>query len=355
MQTITRNDENPIGILDIAFLEFTLPLTKDSKEDPLIKNLFQDTFAFQPIASHKQQPIDLYRQGKIDFIINYAGMSFARTFSTNHGPSVCGMGLKTIDAKTAFNEAVKRGAKPFNDTKYNSYGFPTIYGIGDSLIYFVDDKSLSYLYKNQFKENKQVLTKDFGLKKIDHLTNNVYQGDLIKWQKFYESIFNFRETRYFDIKGKKTGLISKVMTSPGGTVTIPINEPSDKKSQIQEYLDEYKGEGIQHIALKTSDLIQSVTCLKNAGVEFLDVPDTYYEVLLERIPQVTEDINTLKDLKILVDGDSEGYLLQIFTQNVIGPIFFEIIQRKNHDGFGEGNFQALFDAIERDQKRRGYL
>ena len=178
---------------------------------------------------------------------------------------------------------------------------------------------------------------------------------MIKWQRFYESIFNFRETRYFDIKGKETGLISKVMTSPNGTVTIPINEPSDKKSQIQEYLEEYKGEGIQHIALETSDIIYSVTCLRNAGLEFLDVPDTYYDVLLERIPHLTEDIHILKDLKILADGDNEGYLLQIFTKNVIGPIFFEIIQRKNHDGFGEGNFQALFDAIERDQRKRGYL
>ena len=356
MQMTAHNDNNPIGILDVAFLEFTLPLVNDSK-DPAIANLFQNNFAFQPVATHKQQNIDLYRQENIDFIINYSGMSFASTFASKHGPSACGMGLKTIDAKTAFDKAVKRGAKPFNDTKYNSYDFPAVYGIGDSLIYFVDETNLSHLYENQFKTNTPTSTNSssFGLKRIDHLTNNVYQGDLAKWQKFYESIFNFRETRFFDIKGKETGLISKVMTSPGGAVTIPINEPSDKKSQIQEYLEEYKGEGIQHIALETSNIIHSVTCLKNAGVEFLDVPDTYYEVLLERIPQVTENIDVLKDLKILVDGDSEGYLLQIFTKNAIGPIFFEIIQRKNHDGFGEGNFQALFDAIERDQKRRGYL
>lgn len=352
MQAIDKKDDNPTGILSVAFLEFTLPLIDNSKTDLSIGNLFHDNFAFQHVASHKEQCIDLYRQGEIDFIINYVGTSFAGTFSAQHGPSVCGMGLKTINAEAAFNETVKRGAKPFKNTNHNSYDFPAIYGIGDSLIYFLDDMSN---YEKQFKENTFNSTKNFGLKRIDHATNNVYQGDLIKWQKFYESIFNFRETRYFDIKGKETGLISKVMTSPGGTITIPINEPIDTKSQIQEYLDEYKGEGIQHIALETSDIIHSVTCLRNAGVEFLDVPDTYYDVLLERIPLVTEDINILKDLKILVDGDDEGYLLQIFTKNVIGPIFFEIIQRKNHSGFGEGNFQALFDAIERDQKRRGYL
>ena len=355
MQAVEKNNDNPIGILNVAFLEFTSPSTDDLEDNSLIKKLFYNNFAFQLVASHKDQHIELYRQGKIDFIVNYVDKSFSGAFSAKHGPSVCGMGLKTIDAEKAFNEAIKRGAKPFEDTKYNSYGVPAIYGIGDSLIYFVDVNSLSYLYENQFKENKMVPTKNFGLKRIDHLTNNVYQGVLIKWQKFYESIFNFRETRYFDIKGQKTGLISKVMTSPNDAVTIPINEPSDKKSQIQEYLEEYKGEGIQHIALETSDIIYSVTCLKNAGVEFLNVPDTYYDVLLERIPHLTEDIHILKDLKILVDGDNEGYLLQIFTKNVIGPIFFEIIQRKNHDGFGEGNFQALFDAIERDQRKRGYL
>ena len=352
VHAIEKKDDNPIGILNVAFLEFTLPLIDNSKIDPLIENLFHNNFAFQKAASHREQRIDLYRQGEIDFIINYVGTSFAGTFSTQHGPSVCGMGLKTINAETAFNETVKRGAKPFKNTKHNSYGFPAIYGIGDSLIYFVDDASN---YKEQFKETNLTPMKDFGLERIDHLTNNVHQDHLVKWQKFYESILDFKETRYFDIKGKQTGLISKVMTSPGGAITIPINEPTDTKSQIQEYLDEYRGEGIQHIALKTSDIIHSVTCLRNAGVEFLDVPDTYYDVLLERIPQVTEDIHTLKNLKILVDGDDEGYLLQIFTKNVIGPIFFEIIQRKNHSGFGEGNFQALFDAIERDQKKRGYL
>jgi 4-hydroxyphenylpyruvate dioxygenase len=176
-----------------------------------------------------------------------------------------------------------------------------------------------------------------------------------KWCDFYQDLFGFTERRYFDIRGQKTGLVSKVMRSPCGKITVPINEPTDAKSQIQEYLDEYHGSGIQHIALLTDDIVSTVDQLRRQGIEFLDVPDTYYEILPQRLPQITEDIERLKKLRILVDGDDKGYLLQIFTKNVIGPIFFEIIQRKGHDGFGEGNFQALFDAIERDQQARGYL
>ncbi|MCB0363077.1 MAG: VOC family protein, partial [Bdellovibrionales bacterium] len=172
---------------------------------------------------------------------------------------------------------------------------------------------------------------------------------------FYQKIFEFREVRYFDIKGEKTGLISKVMRSPCGKITIPINEPTDSQSQIQEYLEEYHGSGIQHLAFLTENIVESIRHLRGSGINFLDVPDTYYEVLKDRVPNVKEDIGILSNLKVLVDGDQEGYLLQMFTQNLVGPIFFEIIQRKNHFGFGEGNFQALFDAIERDQKRRGYL
>ena len=187
------------------------------------------------------------------------------------------------------------------------------------------------------------------------MTNNVPKGELDKWAKFYEDVFNFREIRFFDIKGSATGLLSRAMRSPCGKITIPINEPTEDKSQIQEYLDEYKGSGIQHIALLTEDICSSVQNVKKQGVETLDVPDTYYEMLGDRVPNITEDFNTLKSLRLLADGDDEGYLLQIFSQNVIGPIFYEFIQRKNHWGFGEGNFQALFEAIERDQKRRGVL
>ncbi|MCJ8278165.1 MAG: 4-hydroxyphenylpyruvate dioxygenase, partial [Bdellovibrionales bacterium] len=190
---------------------------------------------------------------------------------------------------------------------------------------------------------------------IDHMTNNVPKGELDKWAQFYENVFNFREIRFFDIKGDTTGLLSRAMRSPCGKITIPINEPTEDKSQIQEYLNEYNGSGIQHIALLTEDICDSVKGVKDAGIPTLDVPDTYYEVLNDRVPNITEDMNTLKNLRLLADGDDEGYLLQIFTQNVIGPIFYEFIQRKNHWGFGEGNFQALFEAIERDQRRRGVL
>jgi 4-hydroxyphenylpyruvate dioxygenase len=187
------------------------------------------------------------------------------------------------------------------------------------------------------------------------MTNNVPVQEMQKWCDFYENLFNFKETRFFNIKGEQTGLISKVMSSPCQKLAIPINEPTDPKSQIQEYIDEYKGSGIQHIALGTDDIVATVAEMRKQGIEFLDVPDTYYDALKERLPLVTEDIERLKELKILVDGDDKGYLLQIFTKNLFGPIFIEIIQRKKHNGFGEGNFQALFDAIERDQRERGVL
>ena len=194
-----------------------------------------------------------------------------------------------------------------------------------------------------------------GFLLVDHMTNNVPRGKLDFWAGFYENVFNFREFRFFDIKGIKTGLLSRAMRSPCGKITIPINEPTENQSQIQEYIDEYKGSGIQHVALLTKDICSSVKKIKEENIETLDVPDTYYEVLEDRVSNITENMEELKDLRILADGDEKGYLLQIFTQNVIGPIFYEFIQRKNHSGFGEGNFQALFEAIERDQKRRGVL
>ena len=250
---------------------------------------------------------------------------------------------------------MERGAKAYEG---QGHSFKAIYGVGDSLIYFVDSYKKKDVYRDEFEYISDIFetTKtDVGLTFIDHMTNNVPMGDMDKWYDFYVKVFNFRQIKYFDIEGKKTGLLSRAMRSPCDGITIPINEPKDNKSQIQEYLEEYRGPGIQHVALHTDDIIKSVSILKDRGVEFLDVPDTYYEALPKRLPQITEDISQLQALKILADGDSEGYLLQIFTKNVIGPIFFEIIQRKNHGGFGEGNFQALFDAIEEDQRCRGYL
>ncbi|MCB0370498.1 MAG: 4-hydroxyphenylpyruvate dioxygenase, partial [Bdellovibrionales bacterium] len=226
-----------------------------------------------------------------------------------------------------------------------------------SLIYFYDDNNKNLIYQELFRLSFPLSEpKGFGMINIDHFTNNVPKGEMQKWCDFYEKTFNFKDVRYFDIKGQKTGLQSRVMRSPCGTFSIPINEPTEGKSQIQEYLEEYKGSGIQHLALLTNDIVHTLESSKSQNLEYLTPPpNTYYEMLKDRLPIVKEDVNQLQQNAILVDGDPEGYLLQIFTKNVIGPIFYEIIQRKNHFGFGEGNFQALFDAIERDQELRGYL
>jgi 4-hydroxyphenylpyruvate dioxygenase len=341
--------DNPIGLDGMEFIEYSTP------EPEKLAKLFTQ-FGFQKIGEHKTKKVSLYSQGGIHYVLNTENDSFAQTFSRRHGPSVCATGFRVKDAVKAFEVAVSRGAKPCPASKHHS--FPAVYGIGNSVIYFIDQyKSTNpfNVYEPDFNLSTKAPVVGIGLTVIDHLTNNVPKGEMVQWCEFYEKIFNFRETRYFDIKGKATGLYSKVMRSPCDKIIIPINEPTGQKSQIQEYLDEYKGSGIQHIALLTNDIIKTVKGLRNNGVGFLDVPETYYETLPKRMPNVTEDIDQLSELKILVDGDEEGYLLQIFTKTVIGPIFYEIIQRKNHDGFGEGNFQALFDAIEEDQRRRGYL
>ena len=341
----------------IDFIEYAGP------EPEQLKELFE-RLGFTEEALHREKPVRLFRQGDCRFVINGQKDSFAESFSRAHGgPSVCAMGFRVnMPAGKALELAVGRGAKAVERDSH-SHSFPAVYGVGDSLIYFVED----------YREGENHWTKKFrflnseteteppsaGLLTIDHLTNNVETGKMNYWHDFYKNVFDFSERRYFDIRGSKTGLLSKVMRSPCNTITIPINEPSPdeagKKSQIQEYIEEYKGAGIQHIALSARDIVSSVSRLRKSGLEFLDVPDTYYEDLKTRVPLVTEDMGQLRENKILADGDEKGYLLQIFTKNAIGPIFYEIIQRKGHEGFGEGNFQALFDAIERDQIKRGYI
>lgn len=342
-------NENPIKIFGIEFVEYGGP-------DPAALEKLFDGLGFTKIAKHPEQEIDLFKQHDIRFLLNRQSGSFCEAFHKDHGPSICSMGWRVEDAELAFNESVKRGAKPYEgaDQKLGSESLKAVYGIGDSLIYFVDkfDDDTIFGKYEQITDEKQW---DKPLLRIDHLTNNVPAGEMQKWCDFYEKIFGFAETRYFDIRGQKTGLLSKVMSTPDKSIIIPINEPTEDKSQIQEYLDEYKGPGIQHVALSTGDICENLERFRANGINFLDVPDTYYDVVKERIPKLEENVDTLKKLKILVDGDEEGYLLQIFSKNVIGPIFYEIIQRKNHWGFGEGNFQALFDAIERDQKERGFL
>lgn len=341
--------ENPVGLDGMEFIEYATP------EPEKLEKLFHQ-MGFQKIGTHKHKKVSLYAQGGIHFILNHETDSFAQKFSHQHGPSVCATGFRVKNAEKAFEAAVARGAKPCPASKHHS--FPAVYGIGDSVIYFIDQYAQAEAYK-VYEPDFNLTTRETipgaGLLVIDHLTNNVPKGEMQVWCEFYEKIFNFRETRYFDIKGKQTGLYSKVMKSPCQKIIIPINEPTGQKSQIQEYLDEYHGSGIQHIALLTSDIIATVRILKKNGIEFLETPDTYYDLLLKRLPDITEDMDQLQELRILADGDEEGYLLQIFSKTVIGPIFYEIIQRKNHAGFGEGNFQALFDAIEEDQRRRGYL
>ena len=336
--------ENPVGIEGMAFLEYASP------KPEALKDLFR-RMGFTRTAKHKTTKVDYFEQNECVFLVNEEPGSFAEKFQKLHGPSACAMGWKVKNAQKAYEIAVSRGARPFEGD--GSVPFPAVYGIGDSLIYFVDNR---FYLRNQFKATHEAPVPQKGLLKIDHLTNNVPQGEMDKWCDFYAKIFNFKNVRYFDIKGLKTGLISKVMVSPGYKVLIPINESSDAKSQINEYLEEYKGSGIQHVAFLVSNAIAATEELVKEKIGFLDAPpDTYYEVLKKRLPLLWEETGKLQSLSLLADGDEAGYLVQIFTKNMIGPIFFEIIQRENHWGFGNGNFQALFDAIERDQMKRGYL
>ncbi len=352
--------ENPLGLDGIEFLEFC---ADDGKS--LAKKFRQ--FGMTEVAHHKTLPLKLFRQNDIHLIINETENSFAAEFKKMHGPSICGMGMRVKNAKQAFDKAVKLGARPFTGgEKASSWPMPAIYGIGDSLVYFVDQYTPSPSGTPTFDRGDIYQKFDFiteqhyptgkNLIVIDHLTNNVPRGEMNKWSEFYEKIFGFREQKYFDIRGKKTGLISKAMQSPCKKFSIPINEPTEGYSQIQEYLDEYKGSGIQHVAFLSENICREVETLIKEGVVFLDRPiDTYYEMLPGRLPNIKEDLAELKRLAILADGDKEGYLLQLFTKNQFGPIFIEIIERRGHDGFGDGNFQALFDAMEADQAKRGVL
>lgn len=344
--------KNPVGIHGVEFVEYSSP------EPAFLTKLFE-RMGFRSVSRVHGKNIQLFRQGEMSFILNCEPQTFASQFCQSHGPSICSVGFGVKDAEFAHRTAIQRGARPY-DGDHNQRGatpFPAVYGIGDSLIFFMDSKNKQKLYSEIFTVPQgEMHHRGVGLKGVDHFTNNVPQGDLQKWCDFYETVFAFYEARKFDIKGKQTGLFSKVMRSPCGTFSIPINEPTDSKSQIQEYLDEYKGSGIQHLALLCEDIVETLETMKSSQIQFLSPPPhTYYAALRERLPNVAEDLSELEKNAVLVDGDHEGYLLQIFTKNVIGPIFYEIIQRKNHFGFGEGNFQALFDAIEQDQRERGYL
>ncbi len=364
--------DNPMGTDGFEFIEFAAP-------DPAALGALFTSMGFVAVARHRHKDVTLYRQGEVNFIINAEKDAFAQRFARLHGPSICAIAFRVKDAAFAYRRALELGAWGFdNKAGPMELNIPAIKGIGDSLIYFVDrwqgkngaapgEIGNISIYDVDFVplldaqgQPVQSRPSGHGLTYIDHLTHNVFRGRMKEWAEFYERLFNFREVRYFDIEGKLTGLKSKAMTSPCGKIRIPINESSDDKSQIAEYLDLYHGEGIQHVALGTDDIYQTVEGMKSTGVVFQDTIDTYYDLVSKRLPEHNERLDELRRLRILIDGAAHQgapheLLLQIFTKEVIGPIFFEIIQRKGNEGFGEGNFKALFESIELDQIRRGVL
>ncbi|GEM75386.1 4-hydroxyphenylpyruvate dioxygenase [Vibrio sagamiensis] len=349
---------NPLGTDGFEFVEYT---AADDRGIDQLKALFI-SLGFAEIAKHRSKEAWLYRQGDINFIVNAQPHSQAEKFAREHGPSVCGMAFRVHDANSAMQHALQNGGEEYvTAIGPMELSIPAIYGIGESLLYFVDRYGKKSIYDVDFKfypdADERLAKADVGMYEIDHLTHNVKQGNMDLWAGFYERIGNFREIRYFDIEGKLTGLVSRAMTAPCGKIRIPINESSDDKSQIEEFIREYNGEGIQHIAMSTNDIYQTVKTLRDRGMDFMPTPDTYYEKVNERVQGHGEDLEKLHDLQILIDGApmKDGILLQIFTQTVIGPVFFEIIQRKGNEGFGEGNFKALFESIEEDQIRRGVL
>ncbi len=355
--------DNPMGTDGFEFIEYAAP-------DPVAMGALFERMGFKAIARHRHKAVTLYRQGEINFIINAEPDSFAQRFARQHGPSVCAIAFRVKDAKAAHERAISLGAWGYaGQAGPGELNIPAIKGIGDSIIYFID----RWRGKNGAKDGEignigfydvdfeplpgaELAPVGHGLTYIDHLTHNVHRGRMAEWADFYERLFNFREVRYFDIEGQATGVKSKAMTSPCGKIRIPINEEGKEQAgQIQEYLDMYRGEGIQHIAMGSDDLYATVDKLKARGVKLLDTIDTYYELIDKRIPGHGEPVDELFKRKILIDGKAGALLLQIFSENQLGPIFFEFIQRKGDDGFGNGNFKALFESIELDQIRRGVL
>ncbi|HZF79828.1 MAG TPA: 4-hydroxyphenylpyruvate dioxygenase [Rubrivivax sp.] len=358
--------DNPMGTDGFEFIEYAAP-------DPAAMGALFERMGFTAIARHRHKNVLLYRQGQINFIVNAEPDSFAQRFARLHGPSICAIAFRVQDARKAYERAKSLGAWGYDGAAGpGELNIAAIKGIGDSLIYLVDkwrgkggaqDGDIGNIgfYDVDFEplqgdSRASLNPPGIGLTYIDHLTHNVHRGRMSEWAEFYERLFNFREIRYFDIEGQVTGVKSKAMTSPCGKIRIPINEEGNEKAgQIQEYLDKYHGEGIQHIALGSDDLPRTVDALRANGVKLLDTIDTYYELVDKRIPGHGENVAELHKRKILIDGKAGELLLQIFSENQLGPVFFEFIQRKGDQGFGEGNFKALFESIELDQMRRGVL
>lgn len=351
--------QNPMGTDGFEFVEFTHP---DPQElDKLFRKM-----GLLPVARHRSKDVTLYRQGSINFIVNAEKGSFARNFADKHGPSAPAMAFRVVDAKQAYERALSLGAKPAKtQVGPMELNIPAIEGIGGLQIYLVDRygaKGSIYDVDFEWLGERDAQPKGTGLHYIDHLTHNVERGNMNAWADFYEKLFSFKEIRFFSIEGKFTGLQSRAMTSPCGKIRIPINESSDDRSQIEEYLKKYHGEGIQHVALGSRDLYETIEMLECSGLGFMPgAPDTYYDKIEARVPGHGEPLDRLKKDRILIDGEGvvQGgmtkVLLQRFSKTVIGPIFFEFIERKGDEGFGEGNFRALFESIEEDQIRRGVL
>lgn len=352
--------ENPMGLCGFEFVEFASPTP--NVLEPLFENM-----GFTLVAKHRSKDVVLYRQGDINFIVNREPKSHAAYFAAEHGPSACGMAFRVRDAHFAYNRALELGAQPIDiPTSVMELRLPAIKGIGGAPLYLIDrfeDGKSIYDIDFEFIEGMDRHPVGYGFKVVDHLTHNVYRGRMNYWASFYEKLFNFQEIRYFDIKGEYTGLTSRAMTAPDGKIRIPLNEEAKQGGgQIEEYLMAFGGEGIQHIALLSDDLLPAIDKLRAAGIPLMTAPnDAYYEMLEERLPGHGEPVDELKARGILLDGTTEGgqprLLLQIFSETQLGPVFFEFIQRKGDykDGFGEGNFKALFESLERDQIRRGAL
>jgi 4-hydroxyphenylpyruvate dioxygenase len=350
--------DNPMGLMGFEFVEFASPTP--GVLEPLFEKL-----GFTLVAKHRSKDVLLYRQGQINFIVNREPKSPAAYFAAEHGPSACGLAFRVRDSHQAYARALELGAQPLDmQTGPMELRLPAIKGIGGAPLYLIDryeDGQSIYDIDFAFLPGVARRPEGHGLKLIDHLTHNVYRGRMAYWSGFYEKLFNFREIRYFDIQGEYTGLTSKAMTAPDGKIRIPLNEESKQGGgQIEEFLMQFNGEGIQHVALICDDLPATVDRLQMAGVPLLTAPnDIYYEMLEERLPGHGQPVAALKARGILLDGSTAGgqkrLLLQIFSQTLLGPVFFEFIQRAGDDGFGEGNFKALFESLERDQIRRGAL
>jgi 4-hydroxyphenylpyruvate dioxygenase len=350
--------DNPMGLMGFEFVEFASPVP--GVLEPLFEKM-----GFSLVAKHRSKDVVLYRQGDINFIVNREPKSLAGYFAAEHGPSACALAFRVRDSHKAYALALERGAQPVDvPTGPMELKLPAIKGIGGAPLYLIDryeDGKSIYDIDFEWLPGTERHPKGHGLKVIDHLTHNVYRGRMAYWGAFYEKLFNFREIRYFDIQGEYTGLTSRAMTAPDGLIRIPLNEESGKGAgQIEEFLMQFNGEGIQHVALLTDDLVTTVDALQMAGIPLMTAPnDVYYEMLEERLPGHGLPVDALKTRGILVDGSTAGgekkLLLQIFSQTLLGPVFFEFIERRADQGFGEGNFKALFESLERDQIRRGAL